>query len=59
MQIGYQLEFDPGGTIISANDNFIDIMKFDSETELIGKHHDMIAEEKDITSKAYIKFWKT
>ncbi len=50
------IEFFPDGTIINANQNFLDVMGY-SLDEIKGKHHSMFADEKYKTSAEYRKFW--
>jgi len=52
------IEFDTSGNILKANDNFLQVFGYDSETQLKGKHHRIICEKSYITSSDYTNFWK-
>jgi methyl-accepting chemotaxis protein len=51
------IEFNLDGTIITANDNFLNIMGYSLE-ELQGQHHSIFCEESYANSPEYIKFWE-
>ncbi len=44
------------GTIISANDNFLNTLGYRLE-EIVGKHHSMFVDEAYRQSPAYKEFW--
>lgn len=50
------IEFDTKGNIITANNNFLQIMGFRLE-EIIGKHHRIYVENNYANSAAYVQFW--
>ncbi|RME65464.1 MAG: PAS domain S-box protein, partial [Alphaproteobacteria bacterium] len=50
------IEFAPDGTIIDANDNFLDIMGY-TLAEIKGRHHRLFAEPDYANSAEYEKFW--
>lgn len=50
------IEFQPDGTIVDANKNFLDAMGYGIE-EMRGKHHSMFVEPGDAASGAYRTFW--
>ncbi len=50
------VEFDMSGTILSANQNFLNAMGYSME-EIRGKHHSMFCDEDYITSRLYHDFW--
>ena len=52
------IEFKPDGTIVSANNNFVDALGYNSANELIGNHHRMFVEGAFAKSAEYAKFWK-
>jgi methyl-accepting chemotaxis protein len=52
------IEFNMDGTIITANDNFLDAMGYRLD-EIQGKHHSIFVEEKDQQSAAYRQFWES
>ena len=52
------IEFEMDGTIITANQNFLDVMGY-SLSEIKGKHHSMFAEGDFAKSDEYKEFWKT
>ena len=50
------IEFNMDGTIITANDNFLNVMGY-SLNEIQGRHHSMFAEKSYAQSKEYKDFW--
>lgn len=50
------IEFNLDGTIITANDNFLNVMGYRLE-EVRGRHHRMFVEESFKKSKEYEDFW--
>ena len=52
------IEFNPDGTIITANDNFVSTLGYASEEELIGNHHRMFCEYNYVASNEYQQFWE-
>lgn len=50
------IEFQPDGTIISANDLFLRTMRY-SRTDIEGKHHRMLCEPSYTQSREYENFW--
>jgi methyl-accepting chemotaxis protein len=50
------IEFNMDGTIVTANDNFLDAMGY-SLAEVQGKHHSMFVTPADRDSGAYREFW--
>ena len=50
------IEFEPDGTIITANDNFLGAIGYRLE-EIEGHHHSMFCEEPYKSSPAYREFW--
>lgn len=51
------IEFEPDGTILDINDNWIDTLGYKRE-EMIGQHHRMFCDEDYASSQEYKKFWK-
>lgn len=51
------IEFYPDGTIITANDNFLNAVGYRLE-EIQGKHHRMFVEKIEAESPEYQAFWK-
>jgi len=51
------IEFDVEGTILSANDNFLNALGYRLE-EIKGKHHSMFCDGQFINSPAYKDFWR-
>lgn len=51
------IEFDMNGTILDANDNFLDAMGY-ALAEIKGKHHSMFVEPAEAQSPAYKQFWE-
>ncbi|MET0969785.1 MAG: PAS domain-containing methyl-accepting chemotaxis protein [Tardiphaga sp.] len=52
------IEFNPDGTIITANENFLSTMGY-TLAEIQGKHHSMFAAPGARDSAAYRDFWAT
>ncbi|MGB0717611.1 MAG: methyl-accepting chemotaxis protein, partial [Phycisphaerae bacterium] len=52
------IEFEPDGTIITANDNFCAAMGYRLE-EIQGQHHSMFADPDFARSSEYKEFWAT
>ncbi|MFT7619051.1 MAG: methyl-accepting chemotaxis protein [Planctomycetota bacterium] len=52
------IEFEMDGTIITANENFLDIMDY-TLAEVQGKHHGIFADDKVRESVKYRDFWET
>ena len=50
------IEFNPDGTIIRANENFLGAMGYSLE-EIQGKHHRMFVGESVASSRDYEAFW--
>jgi PAS domain S-box-containing protein len=50
------VEYTMNGTILSANDNFLQIFKYQLN-ELIGLHHDVLTETHETLSPEYHRFW--
>lgn len=51
------IEFNPDGTIITANNNFLSTVGY-SLDEIVGKHHRMFCDEQLVQSAEYKDFWK-
>ncbi len=51
------IEFEPDGTIIKANDNFLNAVGY-SLHEIQGKHHRQFVREEEQNTSAYRDFWK-
>ncbi len=51
------IEFNMDGTVITANDNFLNTLGY-TLGEIQGKHHSMFCEESYKNSSAYPEFWK-
>ena len=50
------IEFDLEGTILQANDNFLQTLGYTLE-EIRGRHHSMFVDPKHVRSSAYREFW--
>jgi methyl-accepting chemotaxis protein len=50
------IEFDPEGNILTANQNFLQLMEYQRE-EVIGKHHRMFIEPNLVKSSTYTQLW--
>ena len=51
------IEFEPDGTILQANDNFLNALGYTAK-EVAGSHHRMFCETEYAASKEYALFWK-
>ena len=51
------IEFDLDGNILTANELFLDTMKY-RLPDLVGKHHSVFCEPDYVTSPLYEQFWK-
>jgi methyl-accepting chemotaxis protein len=52
------IEFEPSGIIITANNNFLDVMGYPLE-EIQGQHHSMFVSKKEAQSSEYKSFWQS
>ena len=52
------IEFNLDGSIITANDNFLNLMGYNLD-EVAGKHHRIFVPDDEATSQAYQQFWQT
>ena len=50
------ISFEPNGTIIHANDNFLSVLGYRLD-EVSGKHHRIFCKSEYTSSTAYTKFW--
>ena len=50
------IEFELDGTIITANDNFLQVMGYSLE-EISGRHHSLFVDEATRKSSEYAEFW--
>ncbi|MEC4087842.1 PAS domain S-box protein [Pseudoalteromonas rubra] len=51
------IEFTLDGTIVTANQNFLDVMGYQLE-EIQGQHHRLFVSAKEAASDAYAAFWQ-
>jgi methyl-accepting chemotaxis protein len=51
------IEFDPQGNVVSANQNFLDLMGYRLE-EIVGKHHRLFMDPLQAAQPAYADFWR-
>ncbi|GJM03280.1 MAG: methyl-accepting chemotaxis protein [Rhodomicrobium sp.] len=51
------IEFEPDGTIITANKNFLSAVGYSLE-EIKGKHHSMFVDPNEVNGEAYKNFWR-
>ncbi len=51
------IEFEPDGTIIDANDNFLKALGYKRE-EIVGKHHRIFCDPEYTQTPAYTAFWE-
>ena len=52
------IEFTPAGEILTANNNFLDLLGYRLD-EVIGKHHRMFVEPSYASTTAYEAFWQS
>ncbi|MDN5203804.1 PAS domain-containing protein [Fulvivirgaceae bacterium BMA10] len=52
------IEFEPDGTIVTANDNFLQAMGYSNQAEISGQHHRIFCDASHAASPEYSKFWK-
>ena len=50
------IEFDLKGTVLAANDHFLQLMGYQA-SEVIGKHHSMFCTKEVAASSSYREFW--
>ena len=50
------IEFDTGGNVITANQNFLNVLGYQLE-EITGKHHRTFVDPVDSSKPAYAQFW--
>ncbi|MBC8982353.1 PAS domain S-box protein [Pseudomonas lurida] len=50
------IEFDPQGTILEANEIFLNLMGYGAD-EVKGKHHRIFLRAEDAGSPEYVRFW--
>ncbi len=50
-------EFEPNGNVITANNNFLNVMGY-ALTEIKGKHHRSFCEPTLVNSPEYAEFWR-
>ncbi|KQW31248.1 chemotaxis protein [Rhizobium sp. Root274] len=51
------IEFEIDGTIVQANDNFLNAMGYSSQ-EIVGQHHRMFCEPAYAATSEYAQFWE-
>ncbi|MEQ8478080.1 PAS domain S-box protein [Fulvivirga sp.] len=51
------IEFEPDGTILSANKNFVKALGYNSQDEMVGKHHKIFCDPEYAQSNEYKAFW--
>ena len=51
------IEFEPDGTILTANDNFLNTLGYTLD-EIRGKHHQMFVRPEEVATVAYSSFWR-
>ena len=52
------IEFELDGTILNANDNFLNAMGYSLE-EVVGRHHQMFVDNQYAASAEYQQFWQS
>lgn len=53
------IEFNLDGTIIFANELFLNTLGYEHKDEIVGKHHSLFVEDGVKDTKEYQDFWKT
>jgi methyl-accepting chemotaxis protein len=51
------IEFDLDGTVVSANDNFLNLFEYELD-EIVGKHHRIFCDPDYTQTAEYSEFWK-
>jgi methyl-accepting chemotaxis protein len=51
------IEFDLDGTVLSANENFLQVLGYERD-EVVGRHHRMFCEPSVVESEEYAEFWR-
>ncbi len=51
------IEFNVDGTILRANQNFLNTVGYELD-EIVGRHHQIFIDQKEINSDEYRDFWK-
>ncbi|MCF6361639.1 MAG: PAS domain-containing protein, partial [Cyclobacteriaceae bacterium] len=51
------IEFSMDGIVIAANQNFVNTLGYDTESELLGKHHREFVDSKESKTPEYKQFW--
>ncbi len=52
------IEFNVDGTVLNANDNFLDAMKYENLEEIKGKKHSIFCHEDLVNSPEYERAWR-
>lgn len=52
------IEFDPKGNILEVNENFYQLLGYDSKEEVVGNHHRVFCDDAYANSSEYKQFWK-
>ena len=52
------IQFEPNGTILSANQNFANALGYASADEFVGKHHKVFCDKEYASSQEYRIFWE-
>jgi methyl-accepting chemotaxis protein len=52
------IEFGLDGTILEANQNFLDTMGYARRADIVGKHHRLFVDPEEAASPGYAAFWK-
>ncbi len=51
------IEFSMDGFVIAANQNFVNTLGYDTESELLGKHHSEFVNPEEVKTPEYKQFW--
>nr|WP_322978911.1 PAS domain-containing methyl-accepting chemotaxis protein [Pseudomonas sp. C11] len=51
------IEFNPGGEVVAANDNFLSVMGYRRQ-DVIGRHHRLFCAPEETSSPNYQHFWQ-
>lgn len=52
------VHFDVQGKLINANQNFLQVMGYQTLVQLLGRPHSMFCEQAMVASPAYRQFWE-
>lgn len=51
------IEFTPEGTVLTANENFVQALGYNDVSDIVGKHHSIFCNRAYTETSAYREFW--